>query len=80
MGGVGTGYLFPQGQDRVFSVGPRALWEPSQPKRSCSGALHVEEVTGTPILATLDLECGLLIVLLNFAKERKGFLGCAYNL
>ena len=33
----------------------------------------MEQVTGTPILATLDLECGLLIVLLNFAKERKVF-------
>lgn len=31
-------------------------------------------------VATMDFEHGLLIVLLNFAKERKVFLGCAYDL
>ena len=49
------GICFPQVQNRMFSVGLRGLWEPRLPNMSYSGALHVDEVTGTPGLATAPL-------------------------
>lgn len=77
---MGTGYLFSSSAEQNFSMGLRGLWEPRLPNMSYSGTLHVDEVTGTSRLAMLDFECELLIVLLNFAKERKVCLDCAYNL